>query len=115
MMGMMNMADHTEGRIAFLTAELKITDAQLPQWNKFADALRSNARHMTEMRGTAMLGMTGQSTALSAPERLERIEKMMAGMLDTLRFTKAALGPLYATLSDEQKKAADGLLRGRWD
>lgn len=44
MMPMMGMADHVEGRIAFLKAELKITDAQLPQWNTFADALRSNAR-----------------------------------------------------------------------
>jgi hypothetical protein len=33
MMGMMGMADHVEGRIAFLRAELKITEAQMPQWN----------------------------------------------------------------------------------
>ncbi len=112
MMSMMNMADHVEGRTAFLKAELKITDAQLPQWNNFADALRSNARRMTEMRGTVMQGMTGQGSVLSAPERLDRMEKMIAGMLESLRSTKAALGPLYATLSDEQKKTADALLRG---
>ena len=35
MMGMMGMGGHTEGRIAFLKAELKITDAQTPQWNAF--------------------------------------------------------------------------------
>ena len=43
-MPMMGMGDHIEGRIAFLKAELKITDAQLPQWNTFADALRSDAK-----------------------------------------------------------------------
>jgi hypothetical protein len=47
MMGMMGMADHIEGRIAFLKAELKITDTQLTQWNEFADVLRANARNTT--------------------------------------------------------------------
>ncbi len=31
MMGMMGMADHVEGRIAFLKAELKITEEQMTQ------------------------------------------------------------------------------------
>jgi LTXXQ motif family protein len=57
MMGM--MGEHVEGRIAFLRAELKITDAQVPQWNTFADALRANAKRMGEMRNT-MGGMMGQ-------------------------------------------------------
>ena len=33
------MARHVEGRLAFLKAELKITDAQLPLWNAVADAI----------------------------------------------------------------------------
>ena len=107
MMGMMGMAQHVEGRIAFLRTELKITDGQLPQWNAFAEALRANARRMTEMHG-----MMGQGASPSAPERLERMEKMMAGMLEAVRSTKAALTPLYAVLSDEQKKTADTLLQG---
>jgi hypothetical protein len=32
------MAGHVEGRIAFLKTELKITEAQSPQWNQFAEA-----------------------------------------------------------------------------
>ena len=112
-MGMMGMTEHVEGRIAFLKTELKITDAQLPQWNAFADALRSNAKRMAEMRGTMMQGgMTGQAPPVNAPERFGRMEKMMTAMLETVRSTKAALDPLYAVLSDEQKKMADTLLRG---
>jgi len=110
MMGMghmMGMAQHVEGRIAFLRAELKITDAQLPRWNAFAEALRANARRMTEMQG-----MMGQGASLSAPERLDRMEKMMTNVLEAMRSTKAALTPLYAVLSDEQKKTADTLLQG---
>ena len=37
---------HVEGRIAYLKAELKITDAQAQQWNAFADALRQSAKAM---------------------------------------------------------------------
>jgi hypothetical protein len=110
-MGMMGMADHVEGRIAFLKAELKITDAQLSQWNTFADSIRSNAQRMGEMRGTMMQGgMMGQTA--TAPDRLDRMEKMMTAMVEAVRSTKAALGPLYAVLSDEQKKMADTLLHG---
>ena len=35
-----------EGRVAYLKAELGITDAQLRQWNAFADAMRNGAKTM---------------------------------------------------------------------
>ena len=39
------MVGHVEGRLAFLKTELKITDAQMPQWTHLADALcRSDAQ-----------------------------------------------------------------------
>ena len=114
MMGMMGMADHVEGRIAFLKAELKITDAQTPQWKAFADALRSNAALVRGMPATMMQGgMMGQDSAsVSAPDRLDRMEKMMSTMLETVKATKAALVPLYAVLTDEQKKVADQVIHG---
>jgi hypothetical protein len=113
MMGMMNLADHAEGRIAFLKAELKISDDQLPQWNNFADAVRGNARHMADMRSTMMQpGSGSEGNSLHAPDRLDRVEKMLAAMLESVRSVKAVLGPLYAALSDEQKKSADALLSG---
>jgi hypothetical protein len=118
MMGMMGMADHVEGRIAFLKAELKITEAQMPQWNAFADALRSNAARMSGMPAIMMQGgMMGQDgTSMSAPDRLDRMEKimekMMSAMLETVKATKAALAPLYAVLTEEQKKMADQLIHG---
>jgi len=119
MMGMMGqgmmsmMGEHVEGRIAFLKTELKITDAQFPQWNSFADALRANAKRMSEMRSTMQGGMMGQGgTSLSPPDRLDRMERMLTAMLDAVKATKSALGPLYAVLSDDQKKIADQLIRG---
>ena len=58
--------EHVEGRIAFLKAELKITDAQAPQWNAFADTLRSNAK---AHRATHQQ-MTTDGMPSSWPERL---------------------------------------------
>jgi hypothetical protein len=55
--GMAMMAKHIEGRLAFLKTELKITDAQLPLWNAFAQALRDNATAMQTMPH-AMMGMS---------------------------------------------------------
>jgi hypothetical protein len=53
--GMHMMTEHIEGRLAFLKTELKITDAQLPLWNAFAQAMRDNATAMRAMPHT----MTG--------------------------------------------------------
>src|SRR4029434_2294118 len=59
--GMDGMAtiDRVEGRIAFLRAELKITDAQANAWNGFAEALRANAKKLGELR-TSMMGKSAQ-------------------------------------------------------
>jgi hypothetical protein len=43
-----------EGRIAFLRTELKITDARSSAWNAFADALRTNAKSLGEVRASMM-------------------------------------------------------------
>src|SRR6516164_7883277 len=48
-----NIADHIDGRIAYLKAELKITEAQDPLWNAFADALRSSAAQARRLRAAA--------------------------------------------------------------
>ena len=102
------MARYVEGRLAFLKTELKITDAQLPLWNAVADAMRANAKNMGDMAG----GMMGGSQTATLPDKLAMREKMMTTHLEALRKFKAAVDPLYAALSDEQKKTADELLIG---
>jgi hypothetical protein len=107
-MPMMGMAEHVEGRLAFIKAELKITDAQQPQWNAFADAVRANAQAMKDVA----LPMMGQETQpKTLPERLAQHEKMVSLHLVSLQRLKSAVDPLYAALSDEQKKTADTLVR----
>ena len=114
MMGheMMGMADHVEGRIAFLKTELKITDVQMPQWTAFADTLRANAKRMSGMRNSMMQGGRAGDASISAAERLDRMEKMMTAMTEAIKATKSTLTPLYGVLSDAQKKVADQLIHG---
>ena len=100
MTGMMSAAKHVEGRIAFLKAELKITDAQLPLWNAVAGAMRDHARSMATMSGHTTGTLLG---------RLGAMDKAMTARLDALHKLKSAVDPLYAALTDEQKKVADEL------
>ena len=113
MMPMMHeKLSHAGERVAALRADLKITEAQMPAWNKFADALLAAAKSMEEtMEGMHKKMMQSGGTA-SLPQKLEHHAKMAAGHLASLQAIKAALDPLYASFSDEQKKLADGLKIG---
>jgi hypothetical protein len=102
------MSSNVEGRIASLRTELKITDAQTPQWDRFADAVRATSKSMNGMFEQMM--QTGAAATL--PARLDRQETMLTAHLNSLNTLKEALGPLYASLSGEQKKVADGLMIG---
>jgi hypothetical protein len=96
----------TEGRLAFLKAELKITDAQMPPWEQFASAYRAVAKAMSDSHGA----MTHHGMEDRLPDVLDREEKKLAGHLDAIRTLRQGVLPLYAVLSDEQKKLADGFL-----
>ncbi len=102
------MASHAEERIASLKSELKITEAQSKDWERFADALRANANSMKGMHQEMM----GRGAAATLPERIEGQQKMLAARLDSMKAVKKALEPLYAALSDDQKKIADKVMVG---
>jgi LTXXQ motif family protein len=113
MMSMMReKLSHAGDRVAALKADLKITEAQMPAWNKFADALLAAAKSMEESMEGMHKQMMQSGAAASLPEKLEHHAKMAAGHLASLQAIKAALAPLYASFSDEQKKLADGLKIG---
>ena len=100
-------ARHIDGRIAYLKAELKITPQQEPQFDRVAQAMRDNAaakdQAMQKMRGD-------RDQPKNAVERLELRQQLAAERAqDSQRFLDA-FKPLYASLSDDQKKAADDML-----
>jgi LTXXQ motif family protein len=112
MMGLgMAATDRIEGRIAFLRAELNITEAQASAWNAFADAMRTNAKKLREVRASMMpQADAGQQQALTMAERLDQQERWLVARLEGTRALKSAVTNLYGTLSEDQKKTANELL-----
>jgi hypothetical protein len=96
-----------EGRIAFLRAELKITDAQAPLFEAVANVMRENDR---QMRAAFENRKRPQQVGLL--DRLDRRQKRAEEMAAATGKLKAAWTPLYAALDDAQKKTADELLSG---
>ena len=112
MMSMMHeKLSHAGDRIASLKTELKITEAQMPAWNKFSDALLASAKSMEESMDVMHKNMQS-GVMLTLPEKLDHHAQMAAAHITNLQAIKAALDPLYASFSDEQKKIADGLKIG---
>jgi Spy/CpxP family protein refolding chaperone len=116
--------ERIEGRLAFLKTELKISEAQAPQWNAFADFMRTQAkamqarhaefreRHKAEPKAEHK-DRAERREARPLTERLAAHEKFMEQRLDRMRAFKAAVEPLYNVLSPEQRKTADQLLARR--
>ena len=104
------MTAHIEGRLAFLRAELKITEAQAPLWETYATSARVNSQTVAE-RCTAMMGQH-EGTPPGLLARLDLHEQMMAAQLESMRAVHAALKPLYDALDETQRQMADRLLWG---
>jgi hypothetical protein len=97
-----------EGRIAFLKAELGITDAQKTEWDAYAETIRRNLQSMQGMWQT----MKTAFEAKTPGDRLDAHITAMDSRLTTLKEIKPALMKLYAALSPEQKQKADEVLTG---
>ena len=97
---------HIEGQIAFYKAELHITDAQAPQWNAFADALRSGAKRLQE----TYKGVMQADSLPSVPDQLTRRRQILTAELETLQSIEPVAVSLYGVLSPEQTKTADELM-----
>lgn len=101
---MVDMTERLDGRLAFLRAELKITDAQAPAWNAFADALQTTRKHLLEAR-QQLNQMYSTST-----DHLEKYEQHLAARLEALKLARSAFARLHASLDDIQKRTADELV-----
>jgi len=99
---------HVDGRVAFLEAELAITQDQQGVWKDYADALRSNAGVMVSMHRKMRDAMGQQDGAPTA--RLDLHIEMMKSRLAALEALKPATEALYVALTPEQKQKANRLL-----
>lgn len=106
------MAGHIEGRLAYLKAELKITEAQEPLWKSYAAAARDNEDAVLA-RCSAMMSRRGAFT-LSLPDRLDQHEQLMAAKLEAEHAINKALKPLYAALATAKSKSRTSSSGTRW-
>jgi LTXXQ motif family protein len=98
---------HIEGRLAFLKTELHITPAQEPQWNKVAQVMRQDSTERRQAFEQMRNDRSAQPNALRWLETRTRMSQMRAQQSE--RFL-AAFRPLYDSMSDAQKQAANDLL-----
>jgi hypothetical protein len=105
-------SERIEARLTELKTALKITDAQQPQWNAFADTLRKHARAGDErMKARMAQREKGVKRApVTAIQRLERRQAFLASASTRTEEILATAKPLYAALSAEQQKIADDLI-----
>jgi hypothetical protein len=101
---------HIAGRLAYIKAELKITDTQEALWDSYAAAARNDATVIRE-RCSVMLN-NRDASAGSLPDLLDQHVELMATRLDAVRAMTKALKPLYAALSEEQKQIAEQIFSG---
>ena len=94
-------------RIQALRAQLHITDAQAPQWNAFAQAMRDNATSTDALfRQRASAAAT-----MSAVDNMKSYAKVARAYADNTEALATAFEALYGVLSDQQKQAVDTLFR----
>jgi predicted lipid-binding transport protein (Tim44 family) len=101
-------ASHAEGRVAFLRAELAISDAQKAVWEAYAAQIKKNMQGMQDMQSMMM-------SMMNAKTPVDRISARIAAMdkrAQALKEIKPTLEALYASLSAEQKGKADQVLTG---
>jgi LTXXQ motif family protein len=103
---MMDFGPMMEGRLAYMKAELGVTEAQTSAWDDYAKAVKARATTMQGMHTTMVQAMQ----AGSALERLDARTKAMESMVESLKALRPVTEALYKGLSDDQKKKADQLL-----
>ncbi len=106
--GMMHSVPMMEARLAYIKADLEITDAQSAVWDAYANAVRARHGAMESVHADMMTAKENGTVV----DRMDARIKALETMADSLKALKPATEALYAALSEEQKKKADQLLGG---
>lgn len=94
-------------RIQALRAQLHITDAQTPQWDAFAQAMRTNATSTD-----ALFRQRASAAAkMNALENMKSYAQVARAYADNTQALATAFESLYGVLSEQQKQTIDALFR----
>ena len=111
-------SDRVEARLAYIRTALKITPAQQPQWDAYANVMRKHAGAMENRMQERRAMMEKGAGERARPTLIERQERQRARLTMAVQFLDERMAvekPLYAALSPEQQRVADEVLapRGR--
>jgi hypothetical protein len=98
-----------EARVKSLHDSLHITAAQEPQWQPVADVMRENAATI----GALIQEREAKTKTMTAVDDLRAYGAIADAHAAGVKKLAGAFEPLYASLSDAQKKTADALFRRR--
>jgi hypothetical protein len=94
-------------RIEKLRSQLGITQAQMPLWSAFGQAMRDNAAATDAL----FAQRAGAVTTMNAVENMHSYAQIARAYADNTERLATAFDSLYASLSDVQKSAADTLFQ----
>ena len=109
--------ERVEARLAYVKTALKITEAQAPQWEAYANVVRKHAQQADQrfQERRARMEQGAERKRPTAIERLERRQQFMTVALNRTSELLAVQKPLYAALSPEQKQVADEVFAPRFN
>ena len=105
-------ADKLDGRLAFLKAELKLTEAQAAAWSTFETAWKAAAQSALAKCDAMNAHMDMDHGDMGVLGKLSMMETHMVDHLEVVRAQKAAIEPLFKALTEDQKKTANETLSG---
>src|SRR5215472_8908749 len=99
--------ERVEQRIKELYSQLRITPAERPQWDQFAQVMRENARDMDQ----AWLQRVDTFQSLNAVQNMQSYEQIAEQHAQHVQKLVPAFQNLYNSMPDEQKRLADQVFR----
>jgi periplasmic protein CpxP/Spy len=102
-----NAEERVEHRINELHAQLRITPAERPQWDKFAEVMRENARDMDQ----AFIQRSQQFQSMNALQNMQSYQQIADAHAQHLQKLVPAFEDLYNAMPEQQKRIADQVFR----
>ncbi len=101
------MKQAIDQRIAALQSRLGITQAEMSDWNNFANVMRDNATNTN----TLFQQRAANAATMSAVDNMKSYAAIARAYADNTQRLSDAFSALYAKLTPDQQRTADELFR----
>ena len=102
-----NAEQRVETHIRQLHAQLRITPAEQPQWDQFAQVMRENARDMDQ----AFMQRAQQYPRMNAVQNMQSYEQIAEAHAQHLQKLVPAFDALYNAMPEQQQRLTDQVFR----